>query len=381
MARIFIGLMSGTSVDAVDAVALELPQPAAAIDSPLPPGSAGTTRAWCSLPIPAELRAELRALTRPGDDELERAAGAARELTEIYARAVAQVLAQGPFGAPVVGIGAHGQTVRHRPAQGFTIQLLDGALLAERCALPVVCDFRSADIAAGGQGAPLVPAFHRQLFARSGQQCAVLNIGGISNLTFIRADGTLAAGFDTGPGNTLLDQWIERHRGVPFDTGGRWGQSGKVLPDLLQICLSEPYFAHPAPKSTGTETFHSDWLDERIAASGCTAADPADVQATLLELTAASAAAAIAASPGVHEVLVCGGGVNNQALLDRLRAMCAPTPVVSCAQRGIDPQAIEAAAFAWLAAQRIDTRPVDLEGVTGARGARVLGALYLPTPG
>jgi len=380
LARVFIGLMSGTSVDAVDAVALQLPQLPAAPHRSVP-GSAGVTLAWCSRPIPAGLRAELRALTRSGGDELERAARAALELTEIYARAVAGLLAQGPFGSPVIGIGAHGQTVRHRPGAGFTIQLLDGALLAERCGLPVVCDFRSGDIAAGGQGAPLVPAFHRELFGRSGQRRVVLNIGGISNLTFIRADGTLAAGFDTGPGNTLLDQWFQRHHGAPFDEGGRWGQAGKVLPALLQACLREPYFELPAPKSTGTETFHTDWLEQRLVESGSSSADPADVQATLLELTAATIVAALAANHGGDEVLVCGGGVHNRALLERLRAMCAPTPVVSTAQRGIDPQAIEAAAFAWLAAQRIDARPVDLGGVTGARGARVLGALYLPPPG
>ena len=380
MGRVFIGLMSGTSVDAVDAVALQLPQASAAPHVPVP-GSAGTTLAWCSLPIPAGLRTELRALTRSGGDELERAAGAALEITEIYARAVAELLAQGPFQAPVLGIGAHGQTVRHRPGAGFTIQLLDGALLAERCGLPVVCDFRSGDIAAGGQGAPLVPAFHRELFGGTGQRRAVLNIGGISNLTFIEADGTLAAGFDTGPGNTLLDQWFQRHRGGPFDDGGRWGRSGAVLPALLQACLREPYFDLPAPKSTGTETFHADWLGERIAESDSSRADPADIQATLLELTATTIAAALAAHHGSDELLVCGGGVHNLALLERLAEMCAPTPVVSTAQLGIEPQAIEAAAFAWLAAQRIDARPVELGGVTGASGARVLGALYLPPPG
>lgn len=380
MGRVFIGLMSGTSVDAVDAVALQLPQASAAPHVPVA-GSAGTTLAWCSLPIPAGLRTELRALTRSGGDELERAAGAALEITEIYARAVAELLAQGPFQAPVLGIGAHGQTVRHRPGAGFTIQLLDGALLAERCGLPVVCDFRSGDIAAGGQGAPLVPAFHRELFGGTGQRRAVLNIGGISNLTFIEADGTLAAGFDTGPGNTLLDQWFQRHHGGPFDDGGRWGRSGTVLPALLQACLREPYFDLPAPKSTGTETFHADWLAQRIAESDSSRADPADVQATLLELTATTIAAALAAHHGSDELLVCGGGVHNLALLERLAEMCAPTPVVSTAQLGIEPQAIEAAAFAWLAAQRIDARPVELGGVTGASGARVLGALYLPPPG
>jgi len=378
LARVFIGLMSGTSVDAVDAVALELP-PAPTATTAARSGTAGITRAWCSLPIPARLRAELRALTRPGDDELERAARAARELTEIYASAVGEVLAQGPFAAPVAGIGAHGQTVRHRPEQGFTIQLINAALLAERCGLPVVTDFRSGDIAAGGQGAPLVPAFHRELFGKAGRHCAVLNLGGIGNLTFIRADGTLAAGFDTGPGNTLLDQWFQRHHGAPFDDGGRWGQSGAVLPALLQACLRDPYFARAAPKSTGTETFHGGWLEQRIAESASSGAAPVDVQATLLELTTTTIAAALAAHGGADEVLVCGGGVRNQALLERLREMCAPTPVLSTAQRGIDPQAVEAAAFAWLAARRIDARPVDLEGVTGAQGARVLGGLYLPT--
>lgn len=370
MAGTFIGLMSGTSVDAVDAVALQIPADSA------PP----VTAAFASLPIPVDLRAELRALTRAGEDELERAARAARSLTELYAQAVAMVRERLPATVPVVAIGAHGQTVRHRPEQGFTIQLLDGALLAELCALPVVCDLRSGDIAAGGQGAPLVPAFHRAMFAQPGRRRAVLNIGGIANVTLLGADGTLEAGFDTGPGNTLLDQWCQLHRGVAFDEDGTWASSGRVVPALLAACLADPYFGRAAPKSTGTETFHLEWLARRRADSGSEDANAADVQATLLELTAATIAAALALAPARDEVLICGGGVRNGALLARLQALCAPTPVASTARWGIDPQAIEAAAFAWLAACRIRLIPVPLDGVTGARGPRVLGALYAPPP-
>ncbi len=369
MARLFIGLMSGTSVDAVDAVALAIP------DDSGPPA----TIAFASLPIPAPLRTQLRALTRSADDELERAAQAAHELTELYAQAVSALFEKaGPYASPIVAVGAHGQTVRHHPERGFTIQLLDGALLAERCALPVVCDFRSGDIAAGGQGAPLVPAFHREVFAHPGRRRAVLNIGGIANVTLLGADGALEAGFDTGPGNTLLDQWCQRHRGVPFDDGGSWARSGAVLPSLLQACLADPYFQRAAPKSTGTESFHLDWLAQRLAASGAEGARPADVQATLLEVSAATIAAALALTAELDEVLVCGGGVRNAALLARLRDLCAPVSVASTAEAGIDPQAIEAAAFAWLAARRIDLQPVPLDGVTGANGPRVLGALYQP---
>lgn len=353
--RRLIGLMSGTSLDGVDGVLVALD------------GRRLQVLAHAHRPFSGALRQELLALNRPGGvDELHRAALAANAVADAYAELVALL----PAGA--VAIGAHGQTVRHRPELGYTLQLLNASRLAERCGLPVVADLRSRDVAAGGQGAPLVPAFHRAVFGRDDGDVAVLNLGGIGNLSLLAADGR-TTGFDTGPGNALLDHWCERHTGNAFDDGGRWGAQGVVLDALLQRLLAEPFLSQPPPKSTGRDLFNPEWLQPLLLPDWAAV----DVQATLCEFTAATVADALrSALPSATELIVCGGGAFNTDLLQRLQRRLPGVPLVNSAQRGLPPLQVEAAAFAWLAARCLDGEPGNLPAVTGARGPRVLGALY-----
>lgn len=371
--RRFVGLMSGTSVDAVDAALLEIDESDFGI----------RTGGFVSVALDDALRGELHALQASGPDELERAMRAAGALAERYARAVERLLGQaGLRAAQITAIGAHGQTVRHRPELGYSIQLLNAAQLAERCGIAVVHDLRAADVAAAGQGAPLVPAFHAQVFRSPLERRAIVNLGGIANVTLLPAacgSDEPVRGFDVGPANTLLDAWCRRHTGRGFDEDGRWARSGVAHEGLLARMLAEPYFARPAPKSTGRDLFHAVWLDRAIGAAreGGPAPREADVQATLVELTAATVADACAGY-GAQAVYVCGGGARNRFLMQRLADRLSPTPVETTAALRIDPQAVEAAAFAWLAAQRIDGRPGNLPAVTGARGLRVLGSIARP---
>lgn len=376
MAReLFIGLMSGTSLDGVDAVLADI-------------GTGGTWQGVLvhhHVPYDAALRRDLLALNASGPDELHRAAEAAHAVTLRYAEAVSGLLAQGRADAvrrtaddAVVAIGAHGQTVRHRPhafgVQGYTLQLLHPATLAELTGVDVVADLRARDVAAGGEGAPLVPAFHHAVFARPGADVVVVNIGGIANLSVLPAAGPVL-GFDCGPGNALMDEWAERHLGTPFDADGAWAAQGRVQAPLLAALRSEPYFDAPVPKSTGRDLFHSAWLQRHLSDSGALA--PADVQATLCELTAGTIADAVRRHAAGHgELLVCGGGARNGRLMARLAALLAPMAVRSTAERGLPPMQVEAAAFAWLAWAHVKRRPGNLSAVTGAAGPRVLGALY-----
>lgn len=380
--RRFIGLMSGTSIDAVDGALLEIGGE---------PPRALRTAAFASRPIPEGLRRELEALQSPGADELARAALAANALADVYADVVADLLAgAGCPAASVTAIGAHGQTVRHRPELGYTIQLLQPARLAEACGIAVVCDLRAADVAAGGQGAPLAPAFHAEAFRDAIERRAVVNLGGIANISVLPAFGSSepVTGFDTGPANTLLDAWCRRHTGADFDRDGDWARGGKVDAALLANWLSEPYFALAPPKSTGRDLFDPRWLDRSLTAgavagpaSGApgTGRNPRDVQATLVELTAVTVGQACRES-GAERVFVCGGGARNRFLMERLAVNAAPAPVTTTQALGVDPQAVEAAAFAWLAARRIDGMAGNLASVTGARGPRVLGLLADPRP-
>jgi anhydro-N-acetylmuramic acid kinase len=360
---LYIGLMSGTSLDGVDAVLADF--------SGRPPRVCASAHH----PFSAELRAELLALQSPGHDEIARAAAAGNALALAYAAAVDAVLrASGSDKSVVQAIGCHGQTVRHRPERGFTAQIGNPALLAERTSLRVVADFRSRDVAAGGQGAPLAPAFHAEVFLDRTENRAILNIGGIANLTRLARDGTVT-GFDCGPGNCLMDLWCAEHTGAPFDESGKWAAGGRVLPQLLARMQQDPYFALPPPKSTGRDLFNDAWVRARIKADE----DPQSVQATLLELTARSICEAIGHNlPRTQRVIACGGGTKNPAMMTRLGALLSPVPLESSDRYGIDPQLVEAIAFAWLARQSVLGLPGNLPSVTGARGRRVLGAVYPP---
>ena len=369
----YIGLMSGTSLDGVDAVLVRS-------DSG-EPGLHVLQHHHQALPEP--LRASLLALNAPAADELHHAALAANGLARCYAQAVAALLQQGGI-APgqVRAMGAHGQTVRHRPGEfdgtGYTLQLLNGALLAERCGIDVVCDFRSRDLAAGGQGAPLVPGFHAAMFHQPGLAQALLNLGGIANLTLLDGQGGVR-GFDCGPANALMDAWCRQHLGRDYDDQGAWAASGQVDDALLAALLDEPFLARLPPKSTGRDLFNPGWLAARLQAAGgyARALPAADVQATLAELTVRAASQALLAQlPQARRLLVCGGGAYNQHLLRRLAALLPGVAVVSTDSAGLPPLQVEAAAFAWLARAFVQRRPANCPAVTGALGKRVLGALY-----
>jgi anhydro-N-acetylmuramic acid kinase len=356
--HLYIGLMSGTSLDGIDGV-LSVSHQAL---------HAGFVA------FPDTLRSELLALQSAGDNEIHRAAIAANELTVLYAQCVQQLLADADISADrVSAIGAHGQTIRHRPELGYTRQIINPALLAELTGIDVIADFRHRDIAAGGQGAPLVPAFHQAVFGSKSQTRVVANIGGISNISILRPDGSVS-GYDTGPGNMLIDGWIHAHRGQRYDAGGQWAASGNVLPDLLDALLSEPYLALPAPKSTGRDLFNAQWLARHLQQFASAA--PADVQATLTAFTARSLADAIQRNAADAEaVYVCGGGAMNTQLVHLLQVQLT-CPVSGTQALGVSPQHVEALAFAWLAARFCERLPGNLPSVTGARGSRVLGALY-----
>lgn len=360
-----IGLMSGTSLDGTDAVAMRFTQDAMCY------------LGHVSLPFPNDLRAELLALTLPGDNEIERMGDASVALVSHYTKAVNQLLKQTDLSPREVdAIGVHGQTIRHRPERGFTIQLNHPALLAELTNISVISDFRSRDVAAGGEGAPLVPAFHAKAFTGKTTR-VILNLGGIANISILPAqdvsNDTILGG-DTGPANMLIDTWVQRMTGKAYDENGRWAASGRVDQALLKDCLNDPYFALPFPKSTGRERFSPEWLNERLARHPDAA--PKDVARTLTELTAVTVTDAIKRfAPEANELILCGGGSYNQTLRHALQDHF-PGKVFDTLTLGVHPMQVEAAAFAWLAAQFIQHLPGNLPSVTNARGLRILGALY-----
>ena len=364
----YIGLMSGTSLDGVDGVVVDFAD--------------GRCRviAHHSLPFPAPLKAEMLALNTAGDNELHRAAIAANQLVGLYAQVVAGLLYTADVDASAIrAIGAHGQTVRHCPtgniaSTGYTIQLNNPALLAERTGIDVVADFRSRDVAAGGQGAPLVPAFHKAVFGRADLDIAILNIGGIANVSLLSKNGEVL-GFDTGPGNVLMDAWVGLHKGLPYDAHGAWAASGRVNEPLMAQMLQDTYFAKPIPKSTGRDLFHWAWLELHLKAFPAVSA--ADVQATLAELTAVSVADAIKGHFSSGETLyVCGGGALNDYLMQRLQAAKPQMLIQTTDALGIPVMQVEATAFAWLAKKCVERSPLNLQKITGASSARVLGAVY-----
>ncbi|WP_236187341.1 anhydro-N-acetylmuramic acid kinase [Pseudomonas protegens] len=359
---LYIGVMSGTSLDGLD-IALIEQSPALRLIA---------TR---YIPMPDTLRAELLSLCASGPDEIARSAIAQQHWVELAAQGINQLLQQQQLHPQDIrSIGSHGQTVRHEPSRGFTVQIGNPALLTELTGITVVSDFRSRDVAAGGQGAPLVPAFHEALFAQRPGNRAVLNVGGFSNLSLIETSKPVA-GFDCGPGNVLLDAWIQAQRAENFDRNGQWAASGQVDPPLLQALLSDPFFATQGPKSTGREVFNLDWLQRHLRARDAIAAE--NVQATLLELTALTIVESLqSAQSDTQELLVCGGGAHNAALMGRLAALLPQTRVSSTAAYGVDPDWVEAMAFAWLAHCCLEGIAANRPSVTGARGLRVLGAIY-----
>jgi anhydro-N-acetylmuramic acid kinase len=368
-----IGLMSGTSLDGVDAVLADFS------------GGRPAVRGAVYAAFRPELRAALLGLQVSGQDELHRAAVAANALVDCYAAAVTALLRDTGVGAgEVAAIGAHGQTVRHRPAEGYTWQINNPARLAEVTGIAVVADFRSRDVAAGGQGAPLVPAFHAALFQDPRRHRVVVNIGGIANITNLPpgSPGVGVTGWDTGPGNVFLDAWCDRHRHEPFDRDGAWAASGVVRDELLRRFLADPYFTKNPPKSTGRDLFNMDWLDARLQGSE----RPEDVQATLLRLTAETIARDVMRGAGASQILICGGGARNTALMRGLAAALSAgketkgdtaAPLVQTTDDfGVPANQVEALAFAWLARRILCGEPGNLPAVTGARGARLLGAIY-----
>ena len=359
--ELFIGLMSGTSLDGVDAVILEISN------------HHNQILQTAFLPYPVELRDQLLALHHPAHDELHQTALVANQLSGLYANAVKAVLTKAGLENPhITAIGCHGQTIRHRPESGYTLQIGNAALLAELTGITVVSDFRSRDIAAGGQGAPLVPAFHQAMFGSNDCNRLILNIGGIANITTLPVRGVVR-GFDTGPGNLLMDSWISQHLAERYDADGQWASSGKLISELLKRLLEEPFFEQAPPKSSGRDLFNMQWLESRLEAEYA----PADVQRTLLELSIVSIAEAITNFCGeADELYICGGGAHNHALVAGLRNRLPDITVYLTDELGIPADWVEAAAFAWLASQALQQKPGNLPEVTGAKGERILGAVY-----
>ena len=355
--------MSGTSLDGIDAVLADF--------NPSPPSLLHSFY----LPYSQDLRTRLLDLHQSGPDELHRAAMLANELSQYYAKAIDGLLAEsGVAISEVIATGCHGQTVRHcpQPERGYTIQLFNPALLAELSGITVVADFRSRDIAAGGQGAPLVPAFHYALFRHPERYRIIINIGGICNLTSLPSKGEVM-GYDCGPGNMLMDAWCLHHTGAPYDENGTWARTGAVIDQLLERLLVLPFFSLPPPKSAGREQFNLAWLES------CLAGDekPEDVQATLLELTIQSIARSVLRHfPNSTELYLCGGGARNEALVTRLRSAMFGKRIELTDKLGANADWLEAFAFAWLAKRAVCRLPASLPSVTGARGPRVLGAIY-----
>lgn len=366
MAQLFIGIMSGTSLDGIDAALCSFSEGC-------------TLTATQFLPYSAEIKTALLALQHPSENELETAVLLGNELAALYALAVNKLLvANKKTAKDITAIGCHGQTVRHRPELGFTLQIGNHALLAERTNITVIGDFRSRDIAAGGQGAPLVPAFHQAMFANknksgdSSKNRAIVNIGGIANITYLAKNGNVL-GFDSGPGNMLLDSWTKLNIDKDYDANGAWAATGVVLDSLLFNMLAEPYFALPPPKSTGRDLFNDHWLRQHLLYPHLR---PQDVARTLTALTAHSIRDALNKCGNVDEVYICGGGAHNHCLTANLQALLNNVPIHTTKVLGIDVDWVEAVAFAWFAKQTLENKPSNLPAVTGAKGLRVLGAIY-----
>jgi anhydro-N-acetylmuramic acid kinase len=366
---LYIGLMSGTSMDGVDAALVRITDTSISLIG------------YREEAYPLALKSALEAVVSTNSVDLETLGTLHIAVAKAFA-AVTQALLRSLNIASehIVAIGSHGQTLLHRPklANPFSLQIGDPAVIAYQTGITTVGDFRAKDLAAGGQGAPLVPAFHLFAFGRGHSEHAVLNIGGIANLTLFTSTGEVF-GFDTGPGNTLLDRWIQSHSGKSYDADGAWARSGNVCPALLESLLSDQYFALVGPKSSGRDYFNLEWLARYQKGTSGTQIAPADIQATLVDLTACSVSRSLkSALPHCKQLAICGGGVKNSYLLDRLRAQLVGMEIVSTDQIGIPASAVEACAFAWLAARRLSNEPGNLPSVTGAARSLVLGGIYHP---
>ena len=359
---IYVGMMSGTSMDGVDAVACVFNEK----------GCQFIARSF--EPYSDMLRESLLSLCQTGPDEVFRMQNGANEIAKIYAKAFNKLLTDSGLNYKNIrAIGAHGQTIRHNPQIGASTQLINGALLAELTKTDVITDFRSRDLAAGGEGAPLVPAFHKWVLSGDVPR-GILNIGGISNLTVLpeRGSDDEVLGFDCGPGNVLMDAWIEKVNHVRYDRDAMWARSGKVIPQLLESLKQEKFFSQVQPKSTGGELFNLPWLEARLNGE-----KPEDVQRTLVSFTAETVTDAIRNfAPHVKELRVCGGGAKNPLMISELALLNPELVVTTTADLGVDPQDVEGLAFAWLA-YRFDRRESgNLPSATGASGSRILGCLY-----
>lgn len=367
MSEYFIGLMSGTSLDGIDAVLVSF-EPTFML------------HATHTHPLPADLRQNILHLNQSGPDEIDSLGNLDIALGRVFADAVQALLtSSGIIAEQIRAIGSHGQTIRHRPELGFSLQIGDPATLVEQSGITTVADFRRRDLAAGGQGAPLVPAFHQALFSKQGRDRIIANLGGMANVTLLPGHNEQPVlGYDTGPGNVLLDAWIRRQQRLPYDADGKWAASGTVQPVLLTALLNHSYFSRTPPKSTGREQFDLPWLDSTLATMSTPPA-PADVQATLLELTAVTLSQAIHHHQLVQpELVLCGGGSHNRQLVQRLQYHLPDTDITTSETLGLAPDWVEAAAFAWFAMRTLDRRTSSLAAVTGARGDRILGAIYYP---
>jgi len=362
MSEVYIGLMSGTSVDGIDAVLVDFTQPLPAII------------ATHYEKMPAHLRQSILELCESGMNEIERMGALDVALGKQFATAAKTLLQKSGISANTVrAIGHHGQTIRHRPDDKFTLQIGDANIVAAETGITTVADFRRRDLAFAGQGAPLVPAFHQFAFADNQVNRAILNIGGIANVTLLKKSGNdPIIGFDTGPGNLLLDAWVNHHLQQPYDKEGAWAKTGTINTALLKQLLNDPFFKLPAPKSTGREYFNLKWLQSMLP----TSFNPADIQATLVELTAQSIILAISSYMTDGEILVCGGGAHNEFLMQRLQALTSKQIVASTQKLGMDPDWVEAIAFAWLAKQTLHKKPGNLPSVTGANKSTILGGVY-----
>ena len=366
MTERYIGLMSGTSLNGVDAVLVEFSQNKVNIIQTV------------SDAFPDDLFQDLQQLITSQQISLSKLSEIEHQLAVLYTQAVNQLVRTAGLEAQhITAIGVHGQTVYHDPdgAQRSTIQLCDPSYIAEHTGITVVSDFRRRDMAAGGQGAPLVPAFHAAMFRSDETDRVILNLGGIANITVLPRDSKKpVTGFDTGPGNTLIDQWAQQQQNMTFDKNGEWAATGNAIASVLNTLLADPYFAKAPPKSTGREYFNLAWLQKSVSTAQHRAQD---IQATLLELTCQSIAQAIIKhAPDTHEIFVCGGGAHNGQLLQRLSQSVTPIRVQTTEVIGLYPDWVEAAAFAWLAKQTMHKQPGNITSVTGAKRAVILGAIY-----